>query len=235
VAFITDNAPNSLLFVWTADPAVRLTSGYVSTPHLTSWLALCSQSGRERCVHRLYTVRVGSKADPSVFADSAAIAIDGCSFAPCANGGACSASDSTCACAAGYTGAGCQTDLCAGLNCNSGSCSRALSAAAGRGVCSCPSGFIGTYCEVPTSSGCTLTCGNGGAVNGACSGCTCPAASNWQGTTCNTCALSCLNGGTANAACDSCVCPTVRLRSYICLDFSARCDLSCACALVLRV
>jgi hypothetical protein len=187
-------------------------------------------------VSSTYVVRVNFRQYPSIFADSATITVDGCTFNPCRNGAVCASADNTCACALGFTGVSCQTNLCAGISCgNSGGlCSPSLSVAAGMGVCACPTGYSGTYCEVAPASGCTVTCGRGGAVNSGCTGCNCVQNSFWQGATCNTCTYPCVNGGVPSETCDSCVCPAVCTFVFLFVFCSPSSHLVCCGCLLCR-
>ncbi len=155
------------------------------------------------CNRSNYYVKVTFSAYPSISAQSADFAVDGCTFAPCLNSGVCSASGATCTCPTGVTGASCQTDPCAAVTCqNSGVC---VNTQSGTASCQCQSGFSGNYCEV-SSSTCSMTCANGGMIANGCTSCTCPASKFWTGSTCATCSLPCANGAAAAADCESCLC-----------------------------
>ncbi len=199
VAFITESASNAAnTFLWTLPPSLRLTSG-------------------------AYTIKVVFSQYPSISGSSAEFTIDGCAWAPCANGGACAAATGACTCTSGYTGISCEHDLCGSITCqNGGVCSRDLSATAGAGVCSCPAGFTGNWCEAQTST-CSLVCGHGGTIDSGCAACTCAASGAnafWQGTNCNTCTRQCSNGGSPSVTCAAqCECP-YKFSGLTCQDHS---------------
>jgi hypothetical protein len=80
---------------------------------------------------------------------------DGGSSALCANGGSCAspAGSFVCSCAAGFTGATCQTNIndCSPNPCqNGGTCTDGVNSY----TCACPAGYSGTNCQVIPTTAC---------------------------------------------------------------------------------
>lgn len=74
------------------------------------------------------------------------------SASPCRNGGNCNPDPRKimCTCPSGFSGAKCQSPVCASACLNGGSCSVNSQ---GRPQCTCPTGYSGSKCEVNRCSG----------------------------------------------------------------------------------
>jgi hypothetical protein len=105
-------------------------------------------------------------------------------------------SPNTCICAAGWSGAQCQTPawVCSSPCQNGGTCS-------GVNTCTCLTGWAGAQCQTPT---CASACQNGGTCS---SPNTCTCLTGWTGAQCQTsqCSQPCQNGGTCSGL-NTCTC-----------------------------
>ena len=115
---------------------------------------------------------------------------DYCAGSPCQNGGACAngASGFTCTCAAGYTGATCDTviDNCASSPCqNGGTCTNVIGA--GTFTCACAPGYTGATCGTVIDNCASSPCQNGGACTNVIGAgtFTCACAPGYTGATCS--------------------------------------------------
>jgi len=123
---------------------------------------------------------------------------DPCDGVVCQNGGSCDAG--ACLCAAGFTGALCETNIddCASVACqNGGVCVDGVDAY----TCECPMGFTGALCETNVNDCADNPCQNGGVCVDDVAGYTCDCASGFEGTHCeiniDDCTSNpCQNGGT---------------------------------------
>jgi hypothetical protein len=143
------------------------------------------------------------------------VAPDACSTNPCQNGGTCALNGSgaaVCACAAGYSGDTCGTNIddCASNPCvNGGTCVDAVNDFS----CTCAAGYSGDTCATNIDDCASNPCVNGGTCVDAVNDFSCTCAAGYSGKTCSNniddCATSpCVNGGTCVDAVNdfSCTC-----------------------------
>ena len=141
--------------------------------------------------------------------------VDECAAAPCHNGGTCTNHDDgfTCACAAGFTGATCDTavDHCAASPCqNGGGCTNTDDGY----TCACAAGFTGTTCEVNINDCASAPCQNGGVCTDGVASYTCACQPGYDGANCehlidNCSSAPCHNGGACVNGVNTftCACP----------------------------
>lgn len=146
--------------------------------------------------------------------------LGGCAGKPCKNNATCSAAppnsgvEFVCACAAGYTGSMCETDIneCETVKdvCNYGICVNTN----GSYQCFCRPGFAGDHCDVDFDECLSNPCFHGATCQNKINGYTCVCAPGYTGKECSTnineCESSpCLHGATCidEVATFSCVCP----------------------------
>jgi EGF-like domain len=113
-----------------------------------------------------------------------------CDSQPCLNGATCAEGESgpVCACAPGYEGAVCETNIdeCASMPCqNGGVCTDGIDAY----TCACAAGFEGPTCATNTDDCAPNPCLNGGACTDGVDAFTCACAAAFEGDRCQ-CALT---------------------------------------------
>ncbi|WP_437798372.1 calcium-binding EGF-like domain-containing protein [Sorangium sp. So ce693] len=117
--------------------------------------------------------------------DESGEATDPCASALCQNGGACAAAESgyTCACAPGWTGTSCETNIdeCAPSPCVHGTCNDQVDGY----TCACAPGWTGTSCETNIDECAPSPCVHG-TCNDQVNGYTCTCAPGWTGVNCET-------------------------------------------------
>ena len=127
---------------------------------------------------------------------------DPCRELPCLNGGTCTADgrDFTCACAAGYEGDNCETEIdeCAGNSAckNGATCVDLL----GTYACVCAPGFTGDSCEQNIDDCAGAPCLNGGTCTDGINGFSCACAAGFEGERCETNTNECLAQPCRNGA-----------------------------------
>lgn len=113
--------------------------------------------------------------------------VDPCAVLPCLHDGVCvpAGDDFACICAAGFTGATCDTDIddCDPNPCfNSGVCTDETNGY----TCTCPTGFSGAQCETNIDDCSASPCANGGICIDRVDGYDCICAAGFTGATCET-------------------------------------------------
>jgi hypothetical protein len=143
---------------------------------------------------------------------------DHCSPNPCLNGATCEnkATGFECACAPGYTGTSCETNIddCAASPCqNGGVCSDGIASY----TCACPPGYSGTNCETLIDNCASAPCQNGSACTNSVNSYSCACTTGFAGANCeinvDDCANQpCHNGGTCIDGVNAftCACPPDR-------------------------
>jgi EGF domain-containing protein/growth factor-like EGF protein len=136
---------------------------------------------------------------------------DHCLPQPCLNGATCqnSAAGFTCACAPGFTGTTCQTNIddCANSPCqNGGTCNDDV----GSFTCACAPGFTGVTCQTDVDECAPSPCLNGGVCTDGVNSHSCACPPGFAGLECETDINDCASSPCVNGAC------TDGVNSYTC-------------------